>query len=118
MSEVSQIAPRVASMAQARDGFEDWVDFRSGLLTVGFDTEEAEQIGGQLELDWSRPQSKFEVLAAVEAWVRFHDEFQTVEKKRRVPSSYRRRNYGNRRSQSGCPRSCTICYPPSSQQQL
>lgn len=113
MSDVSQIAPRVASMVQARDGFEDWMDFLSGLSSSGFDTAECEQIGDQLHLDWSRPQSKFEVLAAVEAWVRFHDEFHAVERKRRPPRSYRRRRISSdRRSHS-----TTTCDPQQHESQ-
>ena len=91
MSEVSQIAPRVAAVAQARDGFQGWTDFRAGLLAAGFDADESEQIGVQLSLDWSRPLSKFEVLAALESWVRFHDEFRTVNIKHRPRESRRRR---------------------------
>lgn len=82
MSDVSQIAPRLAATAQARDGFQDREAFRSCMLGAGFGAEEAEVIGDQLQLDWSRPLSKFEVLAAIEAWVRFHDEFHVVEKRR------------------------------------
>lgn len=80
MSDTSQIAPRVAAVAQAADrGFPDWAALRSALLAAGFGADETEHIGGQLALDWSRPRTKFEVLSAVEAWARFHDEFRPVE---------------------------------------
>lgn len=83
MSDVSQIAPRVAAVAQSRGEFQDWSEMRSGLLSAGFGAEESEHIGQQLRLDWSRPLGKFEILAAIESWVEFHCEFETVTKRGR-----------------------------------
>lgn len=83
MSEVSQIAPRVAAVVQASDGFRNSEHFTSGLVSAGFHPDEAIYVMNQLPLDPHRPLSKFECLAAIEAWVRFHDEFQTVERRHR-----------------------------------
>lgn len=92
MSDVSQIAPRVAMVARSRDAFAGWADFRDGLLGAGFTAEQSEEIGAQLELDWSRPQPRFSVLSALDRWVRFHNEFIACDGRRGAPRPRPRRD--------------------------
>lgn len=99
MSDISQLAPRVALAAKYCDTFADWRDFYNHLLISGFTKEECEEIGNQLDIDWSKTQTCYSVLHAIDNWVKFHNEFVTVSK--RSPLVNQRRDYRSRTTPKG-----------------
>eukprot|EP00873_Tetraselmis_striata_P033670 jgi/Tetstr1/453934/TSEL_040853.t1 len=75
-TDVSQIAPRIAAAVKRREEFRDRADLGHALVAgCGLSERDSAEIADQLGLEWGAPRSKYEVLAAVVAWARFHSEF-------------------------------------------